>query len=725
MSDITSVALRAPSGQGIAGPNVKLQGAANSALTRANAGTANLFGRMADIEAQKLEILGTTKRNQAIADGVLAASKDFHEFRMQSRKEINPDGSGHAQGFTDHSQQFVEDAVAAFQEEHGNSPRAQEAAQAYRDRLEGMAFDAYTKEDVFEEETRIGDQVTRAKAAMADFEALAVDDPDSALEHFDAGIEDIEARDIPQSEKDRLQAQLGKGIAAGMAEATLSDDPGGMDAAMEGKMAQDHLSAAQRESYKRAGVKEVERLERQAQQDRDRAEAKARAARQAEVGVLEDAAKDAGEVYDRSADPAGADAVRAGLRDAATRFAGTLEGDRAQRALDGLESQEAEASVAQDFTGLTAVQGQAVIDEMKKGPQTPDSLDAIERFEKIQDENEKAFANGDGMERGQEIGIIGDLMPVDPTNLDPAALAARSQQARAVEEHFGRTDVNPFTSAEIDAMRQGLAEASAEEALDQVAQLGALPDDQYNQVIDAISQDRPSLGFAADVMREGDKALAIDILRGEKMRDEGAAKEASGVELDDAIQESIGSAFSSSPEMMGQIIDAAKSVYAVEMTKAGTPNAPFDADVFEGAMERVTGGPMATWNGKKVPPPPGMTPEEFKKTLANLPPDTPKMYDADDQVIPFDVLKEDGIWLWDEYVELVPIGKGKYHVLYMGKSKVFDIDGEDYILNLDPTDPEARPATPATDDTASLNHLGGADLPPRPDVEKDVASAVE
>jgi soluble lytic murein transglycosylase-like protein len=327
-------------------------------------------------------------------------------------------------------------------------------------------------------------------------------------------------------------------------------------------------------------------------------------------------------------------------------------------------------------------------------------------------------------------------LTVSPPAREAAAAVARGDVARLGElmdllrEEQARQGVpaaqrRALPKALAEPILSGIADApNAEEALQR---LGALTAAVGVERLPALLSGLRLSGAAQDDRREAilvaaaltprDPGLSRTILRGAILLRDNPAPGLSATRLQPDVDTTLGSAFAEMPAQQAMAVSAARAVYAAEAHAAGTLGAAYDSSRFRAALSRVA--PTASYNGQRLPLPPGMSADAFDSLMERLPAAALEgARAADGRPFTPAMAARSG-------TQLRAVGAGQYFVDWHG-FQVLAPDGSRFVLNLTGRQPaadmpRARPAAgrtgaqpiPGWDDTAAAPQPASAP-PARP-----------
>lgn len=201
-------------------------------------------------------------------------------------------------------------------------------------------------------------------------------------------------------------------------------------------------------------------------------------------------------------------------------------------------------------------------------------------------------------------------LPLDAAPNDRAfadGLSARGQQALAAAATYGAAP-KPFLAAEAAQLKTRFEQAGENEQLGLLAAMGrGLPEPAYRA---ALAQ----LGLKGNQATAGlvaarDPELAGLILHGEALIAQHGVKPGA-TDVRTALASQLGGELYLSPQMQGEVVDAAIAVYAAQRGASKALYDPTDGAALERALERVT-GELTKVNGVKVAAPRGMRASAF------------------------------------------------------------------------------------------------------------------
>lgn len=262
------------------------------------------------------------------------------------------------------------------------------------------------------------------------------------------------------------------------------------------------------------------------------------------------------------------------------------------------------------------------------------------------DEMKSAINSGETMELAIERGVVEGVSvapplltsdmtdeQVDQANRDfKQRLAQRSQEARVVAQHFGLSQVEPFTEAETETFGRFLAEASPENKLRfATGVVSGLGDEIGLAGLEQLKQEDGVLvqatALALKVPGYGQR-IALKILRGQNRIENGLVTAPGQSEIEKAFNIVVEGAFASNQDDARDIMNAAVAYLA---ETAGVPDLTEEGltpDSFREAIRIAVGGDpanpdtgFADVNGHPTILPPGVTGSDFEEFIENLAPD--------------------------------------------------------------------------------------------------------
>lgn len=211
---------------------------------------------------------------------------------------------------------------------------------------------------------------------------------------------------------------------------------------------------------------------------------------------------------------------------------------------------------------------------------------------------------------------------------DPASFAERGKTATAIADYFGipRSDAQPFTKGEAEALTQTVKNGSADDVLNVLQQVQAMGPDMARAAAKQLGQTDAVFGFAAGLAADrGARDVAGDVIRGQKRIDaDKDIKAAIGDEK--VVTQQFNSIMGSSlmgvgPKTAQSIKDAALAHYVeTYVSRSSGKFGSFDKNAYAASVNAVLGGgkgvqAVDSVNGEPTVVPPGVTGREFDQAL--------------------------------------------------------------------------------------------------------------
>lgn len=334
-----------------------------------------------------------------------------------------------------------------------------------------------------------------------------------------------------------------------------------------------------------------------------------------------------------------------------------------------------------------AAQDQAIADlraELNRVGTDPAREKRLAMLEKIRDQSRKDYGD-DPLSAATERGILPELARVDVSTPQTFAATVRDRvrQADLVRQQTGRA-VPPLTRQEADAFSRTLQSLPVQQQGQAIRLIAsALPDPGMAQAFAKQINDKDrTLGlalFAATAPNVEGKNLVDLLLRGSDAVKTGRMKPASEDPTRRSNHTEIARQISEIPWPTTQARDAA--IEAAQTLYDGLKDERGSASVRE-AIRLAVGGGVAEWNGSKVPLPPGWDERRFKRSIAELSPDTLRSQAGGAEVyvggaaVPVDKFARSM-----GAIKLIPVGPGVY-AMESGGAIVLDANRRPMRLDL-------------------------------------------
>ncbi len=509
----------------------------------------------------------------------------------------------------------------------------------------------------WDEETvtrKMQEYINRGQAAR--YEAWAVSDPVSALEHLSSALEQID----PTIRQDLTSAVFRN------AGPQLADELLGMGVV---------VLAKGRSADSPTGHSVVDRLPRPLRQKViDMAESRGRSERAELASHLTAAVRDAEAAFDRGLIPA--DLPRPSDF---TRVYGTEEGKRRHEAF---KDHQRRGELIGEFQLMPPEDIQQILENRAPRPgsgfaERAKGHDALVRAAgavlKARAEDPIHFA---GTLEGNPYGLT--RLPAETGHV-ATALASRVSTAIRLADDFG-TPLRMLSNGEAERVAFGFKTATVQEKSRLLQEMRTnLPRDAFRSVMQQIAPNEPTIAAAGIYALKNAKTVdganvSALILQGHAAlnpppdlgRSQSLVKMPEERLLRDYWVSETGDAFRSRPESNQVFMQSARAIYAARSAQEGDYSGVIDTRRWKDAIEAATGGLIAH-NGHKVVPPYGMPKRDFQQSLR----------------LGFEVLNRAGATdIAPEDLMRLPLqnaGDGRYFVM-RGAGYVYDSQGRPLIV---------------------------------------------
>ncbi len=495
-------------------------------------------------------------------------------------------------------------------------------------------------------------------------EATRLERPDLAARyrHLAEHQKELEAvAAMPVAEQKLILASLVGGDAAAVVRSAVAEREAREEAKRAAAKAKSDAAKAQAAAQAKAQAKAAKAAA-------DAAKAQAKAAQEAAELEAERLLADVTTALDAGAPP-GVVVTPLGQAFAKAQQAGDARlADQVQRVADRTLAQI-------QASGLPAAEAEALAVEVRRASAStfnPLSFVLAEELERAVQANEKGLAEDPLAWSVQREGLRGGTLPAPPPiDWRGAGLAQRIQDRRALasalaqQEGLAEGRILPFYTQELTELTRGMADASPEQQVAVLRQLSALSPAQQQAVSERIATDSaggPILA-AATALSSGDPAdrvVALQILKGAKIRTDDPKITPRGEDLQLAANDYFGGALVAMPAAQPALLDAALAVYAAKAAAVGDRSGEIDEDRLYAALGEVTGGVIA-FNGRRIVAPwRGADDGDVEAALGRLTPAAVggPIRTRDGSIMPLGELAEEAT--------LVSVGQGRFEVLVGG-----------------------------------------------------------
>jgi hypothetical protein len=324
---------------------------------------------------------------------------------------------------------------------------------------------------------------------------------------------------------------------------------------------------------------------------------------------------------------------------------------------------------------------QALRAKLNKEGTNPDIEKRVGELQRIHDAAVKDYAD-DPLPAALERGILPELAPISTTSLEAVAttIGARIQQASLVQQQVGRP-VSPLTRGESEAVAKIIGSLPVEQKAASLAQLAQLVGPQQAAALarQMAPKDQAlglALGLAGSRTTQGRYTSEL-VLRGAgRMADKSVSTtDGTGKAIRQRIIEQVEGVFSG--PVREQIIDAAEMIH-YGLDAAGS------ASGAERAVMLAVGGAIGEHNGRRIPMPAGVQPEDFASRVSKAAPTVAfqstdgKVYMPGGQPMPVEQFVQAV-----PQAQLEPAGAGRYFIR-AGSGLATNAKGAPLVLEVGP-----------------------------------------
>lgn len=570
------------------------------ALGRAGQAVEQYGDRQLQIDVRKAEEAAALEGARVLADFKLERTRD-----VETRARAAPAG---APGFTDSLLSDYDSSAEKLLSAQAD-PRVkrylQERLVSYRQQLgqDGLNFEAGAR---------------RAKIA-SDFDGAlnasrntVLSRPDSFSSAYGDSMAAIEALDTDAATKARLRAEAGAGLALSAAQGEIGLNPVAALKKLKGGGWDAHLDA----DNKAALINRAEAEIAQAEAERKRQAAETR---QRLVDTLEDYRFSLSQGV-----PVDAMELAQAARLARGLGRGELANSITKLGVQNLETVRARTLTPVELQDeinrlngrIAAAGGQAsALDMMRR--------DALERTQSAMTSALKSDPLSWAVKAGR-----GQLTPVDPDAPDPAALARRRLEARAVAREYG-TAPRYFTDEEAAAFKARLDSARPAEKVSLARSLAAGLGPDAPRALREIAPD-PVFDLAGSLagLSARHARTAERIFAGQEAWKNNKSLTPRKVDAEAVQAERVGQAMTWKPQDRKALVAAGAALYALEASRRGLTPDEFDEGLYRDALNEAAGGVRLAngdWmgglhrrRGVELVLPPTLTADDFDRRLDRM-----------------------------------------------------------------------------------------------------------
>jgi len=190
---------------------------------------------------------------------------------------------------------------------------------------------------------------------------------------------------------------------------------------------------------------------------------------------------------------------------------------------------------------------------------------------------------------------------------DPRHVAARVEQAEALQRQFGLTTADYFRD---DEVKQFVATLEKGEVVDQLALLQSLSagaGDRVTAMLGELSTENHYMAQVGWLVATGEQRGAEDALIGKKS-DTRPSKDS----VAEVMQENVGNLLTRNPDVRNSIAAIAMDIYITREGGGFDPKAEIDGNKFELILQEVIGSPLMEMNGTTFILPSGVDENDIK-----------------------------------------------------------------------------------------------------------------